>query len=636
MSVVAVEVGLLIWLWLLPACVPDGETTAPTPPLPAACRAIGDTQRATPVGIKTAVDGCGELLLEDYRVLGEGELTLELYSDGVRVIPSIRSEADGAVFRALHLVGPATLAGDAPLRIWRQGYQSWSASGVFEIPELETGPEGLPVVGGDDGGLAVVEERAGTSWWAGLVGRQDGASVLVGALSAVQTKVAVAADPDGAVHVVYGGQGEAIPLRAGETLFLDPLYTAIGPDPNALWRRWADEVAAWNGVAVRAEPPTVGWATWYQYYEDVSEAQVRENLSTVAALAADPSLAPIGLFQIDDGWQVAWGDWRANDRFPSGTAALASEIADAGLVPGLWMAPFYVSRSTSTYADHPDWFVRGLDGQELEYAGNVVLDVTHPDAADWLSDQIAAKVAEGWTYLKLDFLYAGAEEGRRHLDVPGAVAYRLGIDLLRRAAGPDTWILACGAPLLPSVGFADSFRTGPDIAFSLDPDPRREYLRNQVRSTAARGFTNRRLWWVDADQLLVRDPFSPVDARGAVVATAVSGGAWLLGDSLADLPADRLALALRPEVVSLVGREVVPDAPLGWVSGFDTTPLLEIAQKDDRTPTRWVFEDGTVALLNLGDAPIEVDDPGGVDLLDGARRPTGRVTLQPGDGALVR
>ncbi|MCB9700208.1 MAG: alpha-galactosidase [Alphaproteobacteria bacterium] len=578
-----------------------------------------------------AVEVPGAVTLGAPEVRGDGTFDVSWSEDAGRIEVRVTATSDGAVFRGLRATGTWDVAGDATPVLWRQGYQSWSASGVFALQQAPVDADGWPVIGGDAGGFDVLNEKPGTSWWAGLVGRSDGGSVLVGALSADVTKVGTAWDPTGGVQVVWGNRGEAVALDAGESLALDPVVMLVGDDPNDLWRDWADAAADAAGVTVR-EPPPVGWSTWYQYYEDVSEDDVRANLAAAQALGGD--LAPIGLFQLDDGWEPAWGDWTANERFPSGTGALAADLRDAGMVPGLWLAPFYVSRSTTTWAEHPDWFVHRPDGTEVDYQGNVALDVTHPEAAAWLRGEIRRLVDEGWTYLKLDFLYAAAEEGVRHEPVTGAQAYRIGVDLLREAAGPDTWILACGAPLLPSVGFADSFRTGPDIAFTVDPDPRRPFLRNQVRSTAARGFTNGRWWWVDADALMVREPFTDDDARGSVVSMAASGGAWLLGDGFDRMAGDRLAWALDPGVVgAAVGADVRPVDPLSHVSGFDTTPLLEVAGNDDDVPTRWEL-DGATALLNLGDTALEVDGPGGTELLTGETAGAGARTLPPGAGEI--
>jgi alpha-galactosidase len=374
----------------------------------------------------------------------------------------------------------------------------------------------------------------------------------------------------------------------------------------------------------------VGWSDWYQYYGSASEADI------LAELAAAP---PLDLFQVDDGWEVAWGDWEANDRFPSGTAALATAIADRGMTPGLWMAPFYVARSTTTYAEHPDWWVRDADGEVRHgsLSGNdyAILDVTHPDAAAWLSAQIAAKVAEGWTYLKLDFLFAGAVEGVRHDDVTGMEAYHRGLALLRDAMGEDTWFLACGAPMLPSVGYADSWRSGADIAFVSDPDPRRPFLRWQARSTAARAFANGVWWWNDADNLLLRAPFTDVEVRGALAANVASGGVWLLGDSFAALDADTLALAVDPALTALSGQRAEPVDPLDYVSGVDAGPFMEASTEDDEVPEVWTVGDVTV-LLNLENGARTVSGPGGEELLTGETAGAGERTLEAGGGEVWR
>lgn len=587
-----------------------------------ACREEPEPPRPEPPAVVT---------FDAVEVRGDGvEVTLDA-RDG-RVVPTVTS-AQGGVLRGVHATGTWAADGDADAVLWRQGYHSWSASGVFALDALAVDGDGWPVVGGDAGGFDVLLETPGTSWWAGLVGRAGGGAALVGALSATTTKTVVAVEPDGTLHVVWGDRGEALPVPAGGSLALDPVETFVGDDPNALWRDWADAVVAERGGLDLPPPPAVGWTTWYQYYEEVSEDDVRDNLA--AARALGPDHAPVGLLQVDDGWEPRWGDWTANERFPSGMSTLAADVRAAGMQPGLWLAPFYVSKASDTWIAHPDWFLRDAQGGELEYAGNAALDVTHPAAAAWLRGEIRRLVDEGWDYLKLDFLYAGAQEAVRVRPMTGVQAYRVGTELLREAAGPDTFVLACGAPFLPSVGFADAYRTGPDIAFTLDPDPRRAFLRNQVRSTAARGFTNGRFWWIDADALLVRDPFTADEARGSVVATATSGGAWLLGDDLTGLPAERLGWALDPDATATVGADGVPVDPLSFVSGFDGSPLVEAAQDDDRVPVVWQVGDLT-ALLNLADTPVTVDGPGGTEVLTGERAPAGPRTLAPGLGELWR
>ncbi|MEE2752202.1 MAG: glycoside hydrolase family 36 protein [Myxococcota bacterium] len=602
---------------------------------PKACGQGVDLE-VSPSGLSLTGSGCVDLSLES-TVHGEGELSVVLTEQDGAITPRITAGAGGGVFHALVLDGELVLEGEREPRLWRQGYQSWWWSGVSELEALAFEASGLPVVGGDGGGVSAIHETPATSWWVGLLGRPDGASVLLGALWATQTRFYVAYE-EGHAWAVWGGRDEQISLAEGESLELDPLWVGASDDAFGLHRQYAKEAADHVGVAPREDAPPVGWSSWTVSYEDITEAEV---LATVqAASDLDSSLAPLDLIQLDDGWQAAWGDWTANEKFPMGMELLAQTISEAGFTPGLWMAPFYVDPDTDIYRDHPDWWVKTQSGTELTYDSPGapkyrVLDTTHPDAAAWLFTQVADRVADGWDYLKVDFLYAAAQAGVRHEDVTGMQAFHRGMEIIAEAAG-DAWILACGAPMLPSLGYADSFRTGADIAFNFDPDPRLDYLRWQARATAGRSWQNGVWWWVDADSVLVREPFTLQHASGAVAANVLSGGAWFLGDHLPELDAERLSLVLHAEAVATGGALGQPRNPLEWPSGVDIGPVSEMAVPDDVVPPIWDLDSGEVVLLNLGEGSIEVEGPGGVEILSGETGEAGPRTLESGQGEIWR
>ena len=48
--------------------------------------------------------------------------------------------------------------------------------------------------------------------------------------------------------------------------------------------------------------------------------------------------------------------------------------------------------------------------------------------------------------------------------MPREAAYRQGLGALREAMGSEAYFLACGAPILPSLGLCDALRIGPDVA----------------------------------------------------------------------------------------------------------------------------------------------------------------------------
>ena len=82
----------------------------------------------------------------------------------------------------------------------------------------------------------------------------------------------------------------------------------------ALLETWAARVGA-AGSARTSAPYQVGWCSWYHYFHGVTEQHLRSNL----ARAAD---WPFDVFQLDDGYQAAIGDWLdTNDKFPSDLAS---------------------------------------------------------------------------------------------------------------------------------------------------------------------------------------------------------------------------------------------------------------------------------------------------------------------------
>jgi len=121
--------------------------------------------------------------------------------------------------------------------------------------------------------------------------------------------------------------------------------------------------------------------------------------------------------------------------------------------------------------------------------------------------------AWGFRYLKLDFLYAGALPGVRHKNLPREQAYRDALQVMREAMGDDAYFLACGAPIIPSLGLCDALRIGPDVAAKWESrrdamllhNPAIPGTRNAIRTTM------NRLWLMPAIQL---DPdvayFSPL------------------------------------------------------------------------------------------------------------------------------
>ena len=529
------------------------------------------TDRAGPRVVVAAVTGSSTAL-----PLGPLEVDLDVTDAGTRWAVANRGDRPVAV-RSLTLVHRLD-HDDAPVRMFRNGYQSWTPTttgvlGVDADPSLRADLEFLQAVHHADQRRARPGELR-SEWVTVLAGGPGSAPVLLGFDGGDRHDgtLRLRAEPDGTEVRAEAFLGDAV-LDPAERRILHTVEVvgSGGTDPAALLEAWADRCGT-RGSARVAAPFQVGWCSWYQYFHDVTGADIRSNL----ALADE---WPFDVFQVDDGYQAAIGDWlETNDRFPGDLAGLASSIRSAGRTPGLWLAPFLVAPDSEVARRHPDWIARhrvdGVDTGPLRTWWNPPwgggedglmygLDTTHPEVVAHLEHLASAVVDAGFPYLKLDFTYSPSVDGG-YTD-PGrtpAERVRAGFAALRRGAGDDVFLLGCGVPLSNVVGLVDANRIGPDVAplWALDPSEEMVpgYLGIQsatshaFTNTLTRAFMHRRLWINDPDCLMLRATdtgLGPAAATTWARAVGVSGGMALVSDDLALL--DDASRRLLDDVVSL-------------------------------------------------------------------------------------
>jgi len=330
----------------------------------------------------------------------------------------------------------------APLHFYRHGWQSWSLAAW-------TPPRALPIQKPEmyhplqiDPVYARHPSPHGN--WLGAVGFDDGNILLLGALGL-----------DAHVQLREGKlQGWYENGKSGQW------FVGYG-DETQVFNDYTHHLARALGRG-RAEKPYRVWCSWYSLYTAIDEQILSETFQSLGNL-------PFDVLQVDDGWHARVGDWQANEKFASGMESLANGIRSTGRLAGLWLAPLIAVESSQLFQQHPSWFIRNSNGNFVSAGFNwgeplYALDTTHPAALEWLSELMKRVRAWGFDYLKLDFLYAAALPGVRHLDLPREAAYRNGLQVMRDAMGNDAYFLACGAPVLPSLGLCDALRIGPDVA----------------------------------------------------------------------------------------------------------------------------------------------------------------------------
>ena len=278
--------------------------------------------------------------------------------------------------------------------------------------------------------------------------------------------------------------------------------------------------------SIRAVPP--GWSTWSCYFKHVTEKDVMENVESVRRLAL-----PIQIIQLDDGYATEIGDWLdVRPEFGS-LERLVARIREAGMEAGIWIAPFIVNPNSTLARTHPGWLVPDMGAGEHWGVEMRVLDVSVPGAVEHIRHVFQTFIDWGYTFFKLDFLYAAA--------LPGIDRYRQGIQLIREVVGPHSTLLLGGAPLLPSIGLCDVMRVGPDV-LPEEPNPQLD-LANIMQITKLRSWMNGRLWLNDPDCIVARPEIADREAWAAHLMGY--GGLRFSSDRLSSLDARGLDLTRR-------------------------------------------------------------------------------------------
>jgi hypothetical protein len=385
------------------------------------------------------------------------------------------------------------------------------------------------------------------SWWNVAVCREDRHAMVVGYLENRQAEGQIIGGWDTARSRPTGKAAmnltarslynQAFTLKPGASISSGRVMLLLSADPFSGLENYAEVCG--RLAKVRLNPIINGWCSWFYTYGNSTEDEQVKNAEFIAK-----HLKPYGLewVQMDDGYQRSRGDWDGNARFPHGMKWLAQRIRKLGLKAGIWVAPFVISKNTEVALKHRDWLLRDTDGSLfLTPDGVYCLDVTHPQARQWLYD-LFHKMAEDWGYdfFKIDFVEWSLLAAQRYHDptVTRAAAYRLGIETIRKAIGPNRHLLDCGPPEI-TLGLIDSVRI--ELDQGTDWSQYTAHFNSTAPAMANRYYHHRRTWINDADHLGVGH-MAPVQAQAAASILALSGGTMILADRLYALDAERLAI----------------------------------------------------------------------------------------------
>jgi alpha-galactosidase len=200
------------------------------------------------------------------------------------------------------------------------------------------------------------------------VWRRD-AGLAVGHLELVPKLVSLPVsrlEKDHAVLAVRQAVGRV--LAPGERLTTLRTFVAVHRGDSfaalVLYRRLMQR----QGVTLPAPPADAYQPIWCAYAGD----RLRTKFTMEQVIATIPVVQKLGFgwVTLDDGWQVAEGDWTLEPaKFPRGDAdmkAFVERVHAAGLRAQLWWCPLSAVLESRTAREHPEWFLRNQDGSTRE------------------------------------------------------------------------------------------------------------------------------------------------------------------------------------------------------------------------------------------------------------------------------
>lgn len=374
-----------------------------------------------------------------------------------------------------------------------------------------------------------------------------------------------------------------------------------GGEVNQVISDFVGRVGVYHHVEPPPLPPPSVWCSFSVYGESYNEQLFSEDLNDLSKRPV-----PFDVILIDGGWERSRGEWNPDpELWPSGMKSAAERIASLGYRPALWTAPFTVSSDSPIAREYPNWMARTGEGKPYEYMSGFVLDTTAPGVCDYLEGLYRTLTFDwGYQYHKFDFMRGifnnpdirFYDQSSTRLD-----AYRVGLEAIRRGAGPDAYLCVCGGHYGGSIGLANAQRSGSDVRGWW------EIMKPRIKQNLMRTWMHR-LWHVDPDAMLLRRREVPLvegnmgaytlgkfndDEVQTVVLNQYLGGQLIcLGEAFRYLDEDRRAL-LRHAIPSIATAAV----PLDPFEPTAPSQLLTrvIPKCDDLEPWH------TLALINWTD-----------------------------------
>lgn len=210
-----------------------------------------------------------------------------------------------------------------------------------------------------------------------------------------------------------------IRLQGGDSYSTPWMFGSYGDGLNEL----AQRVHAYlrSRPAHPSSPRPVVINTWEAVYFD-------QDMDRLVALAEAGASVGAERFVLDDGWfrhrrddSAGLGDWYVDEQvWPAGLGPLIDKVQSLGMDFGLWVEPEMINLDSDLAREHPEWIFRAGGRQGIASRSQYVLDLSHPDAYDYIAVRLKSLLDEyDIAYLKWDHNRMVVEAGHGPGGRPG-------------------------------------------------------------------------------------------------------------------------------------------------------------------------------------------------------------------------
>ena len=311
----------------------------------------------------------------------------------------------------------------------------------------------------------------------------------------------------------------------------------------------------------------IGWCSWYYYYTDITQEDMKNNLEFFTQ--HDNSLS-IDFIQLDDGYFTKIGDYRkVNNKFSKGLDWLFKKIKKTQFKSGIWTAPFFAVKSSELIKNHPEYLLKKKDSNKpikalfnwgaFEYSLDLTKEQVLHHIGDLYSDLLYACQDKNQReeslidFFKIDFIYSAVPYDGDYEDKSLTRAQILynAVKKIRDSIGNDSFLLGCGAPLGPCVGLVDAMRIGTDTApqWSMFDKIGEKLgfaapsLKRALLPVLYRSFMHKYFWINDPDCLMIRRSDTKLnmdEINLQLTIFGLSGGQLLISDDMTKLSEEEI------------------------------------------------------------------------------------------------